>query len=144
MTPLKDTPQEIERQSMDFQDILSGIADQDKGAWLDIVDPVDGTPTGIRFRVAGPDSETQHRARLKLADDLADAADTSGRVSAETREKLRLDCLARCVLAWEIESEGKPLPFTHKNVVRVLGAGTWLQAQVDAFASDRAAFRGGA
>lgn len=129
---------------MQLDDILSNIADQDRGAWLDIVDPVDGSPTGIRFRVAGPDSETQHRARLKLADDLAEAAEPSGRVNAETREKLRLDCLARCVLEWEIENDGLPLPFNHKNIVRVLGAGTWLQAQVDAFASDRAAFRGGA
>lgn len=128
---------------MTLEDILSNVADQDRGKEFEILDPVDGRPTGIRFRVAGPDSATQHRARLKLADDLAEAADTSGRVNAEIREKLRLDCLARCVLAWEIQSDGQPLPFTHKNVVRVLSAGTWVQAQVDAFASDRAAFRGG-
>lgn len=129
---------------MDLSDILASIADQDRGKEFELADPVDGKPTGIKFRLAGPDSETQHRARLKLSDDLAEMADAEGRVTAEQREKARLNCLARCVLGWSIEEDGQPLPFLHKNVLRVLSAGTWVQQQVDAFASDRAAFRGDA
>ncbi len=126
---------------MTLEDIIANIADQDKGKEFELVDPVDGKPTGIRFRVAGPDSETQHRARLALTDELAEMADDRGRVTAEQRERARINSLARCVLGWTIEENGKPIPFNHKNVVRVLMAGTWIQQQVDAFASDRAAFR---
>jgi hypothetical protein len=39
---------------------------------------------------------------------------------------------------WEV---GQKLPLTHANVVRLLKAAAWVQAQVDGFASDRAAFR---
>lgn len=124
---------------MDLSEIAAGVADQDRGAWLELADPVSGVPIGIRFRLAGPDSETQARARLKLADELADL---DGRVTAEQRERARIACLARCVLAWEIEEDGQPIPFSHKNVTRVLRLALWLQEQVDAFAADRRNFMG--
>lgn len=127
---------------MDLSEVAAGVADQDRGAWLDVVDPVSGVPIAIRFRLAGPDSETQRRAQLKLADELAELADLDGRVTAEQRERARIDCLARCVLGWEVEEEGEPVPFTHRNVVRVLRMAKWLQEQVDAFAADRRNFMG--
>lgn len=126
---------------MQLEDIFANVADQDRGKWFDLVDPVKGKPTGIRFLVAGPDSETQHRARLKLSDELSEMADLDGRVTAEQREKARLNCLARCVLNWEAEEDGKPVPFSHKSCVRLLAV-QWVQIQVDAFASDRQAHRG--
>lgn len=128
---------------MDLSDILSNVADQDRGIEFDLLDPVDGTKTGIKFRVAGPDSETQHRARIALADELADVADNDGRVSAAHREMARLNCLARCVLGWTMTDFDKPVPFNTANVLRALRV-QWVQQQVDGFASDRAAFRGGA
>ena len=57
---------------MQLNDILSNAEDQDRGRWFDLADPVTGEPTGIRLRIAGPDSATQARARLKLADELAE------------------------------------------------------------------------
>lgn len=128
---------------MDLNDVLANVADQDKGREFELADPVTGKPTGIKLRVAGPDSDTQHRARIAMMDELAEMADAEGRVSAELREKARLNCLARCILGWEIEEDGKPVPFSHKNLIRVLRV-QWVQAQADAFASDRAAFRGDA
>lgn len=125
---------------MQLNDILSNAEDQDRGRWFDLLDPVTGKPTGIRFLIAGPDSATQARARLKMVDDLAAAADDEGRVSAEAREKCRLNSLARCVLGWEIAEDGEPVPFTHANVLRVLRAAQWVHQQVDAMAGDRAAF----
>lgn len=126
---------------MQLDDIRAFSADQDRGVWFDLLDPVTGQKTGIRLKVAGPDSEVQNRARLRLADDLSDVANAEGRVSAEARERARIESLARCVLDWEISEAGEPLPFNQSNVVRVLKAGAWVQAQVDSFASDRAAFR---
>lgn len=125
---------------MDFNDILSNVADQDRGRELVVADPWTGKPTGIRFRIAGPDSDVQHRARIQMMDELAEAARPDGTVSAEARETARLNCLAKAVLLMEIEEDGKPVAMSHKNVLRVLRAGTWIQAQVDAFAGDRSRF----
>lgn len=125
---------------MQLNDILSNAEDQDRGRWFDLRDPVTGEATGIRLRIAGPDSATQARSRLRMADDLAEAANDEGRISAEAREKCRLAALARCVLGWEIEEDGQPVPFTHANVIRLLRAASWVHHQIDAFAGDRAAF----
>ncbi|MAZ27986.1 MAG: hypothetical protein CL868_13040, partial [Cytophagaceae bacterium] len=82
---------------MQLDEIRAFSADQDRGAWFDLADPVTGRATGIRLKIAGPDSETQNRARLRLADDLAERADAEGRGSAEARERARVDSLARCL-----------------------------------------------
>lgn len=126
---------------MQMNDIYAMTADQDRGKWFDLLDPVTGKPSSIRLKIAGPDSEVQNRSRLRLADELAASADGDGRVTAENRERARINALARCVLAWEITEDGEPVPFSHANVVRLLRAANWVQAQVDAFADDRAAFR---
>lgn len=126
---------------MQLNDILNDAQDQDRGREFELHDPVDGEPTGIKLRIAGPDSATQARARLQLSDDRAEAMDEMGRVSAEAAEKARLNALARCVLAWEIMEDGQLVPFSHSNVLRLLKSATWVQAQIDAFASDRTAFR---
>lgn len=128
---------------MQLDDILAHAEDQDRGSWFDLRDPVQGEPTGIRFRMAGPDSATQARARLRLIDDLAELADEEGRVSAEARERARLNSLARCVLGWEIKEGGEDLPFTHANVLRVLRSAQWVHEQVDAFAGARRPIEGG-
>jgi hypothetical protein len=43
---------------MQLDAIEANAADQDKGRWFDLLDPVSGTKTGIRLRLAGPDSAT--------------------------------------------------------------------------------------
>lgn len=128
---------------MTLEEIIANVADQDKGREFELADPVAGTPTGIRLWIVGPDSETAHRARLSLADELAEMADAEGKVTAEQREKARLNCLARHVLRWEIVEDGQPVPFNTKNLLRLLRV-QWTQEQVDAFAADRAAHRGDA
>ena len=127
----------------DLTDILASAADHEKGRWFELHDPVDGAPTGMKLKIAGPDSETQRKAQLALADELAEMADIDGRVSAENREKARLNALARMILDWQVTEDGEALPCTHRNAVRLLRAGAWVQQQVDAFASDRAAYRDG-
>lgn len=127
---------------MQLNDILADAQDQDRGRDFELADPVTGKPVGITLRIAGPDSSTQARARLQMVDDRADAADAYGRVSAADGEKARLNSLAACVLGWDIKEDGQPVPFNHANVVRLLRSAMWVQQQVDAFASDRAAFRG--
>lgn len=125
---------------MDLNDVLANVADQDRGRELTIVNPWTGELTDMKFWIAGPDSDTQRRARIGMMDELAEAAGTDGKVSSEAREVARLNCLAKCVLRWEILEGGRPLPFSQKNVVRVFRAGAWIQAQVDGFAGDRTQF----
>ena len=127
---------------MQLDDIIADAQDQDRGREFELADPVTGTLTGIILRIAGPDSATQNRARLALADAMTDHADANGFVSAEVRERLRIECLAACVLGWTIQEDGKPIPFSQANVIRLLKSAVWVQAQVDSFAADRAAFRG--
>lgn len=128
---------------MELNDILGNVADQDRGKEFELADPVTGKPTGIKLWIVGPDSETAHRARIALSDELAEMADADGRVSAEQRDKARLNSLARYVLRWEITEDGQPVAFNTKNLLRLLRV-HWVQAQVDSFASDRAAHRGDA
>ena len=127
---------------MGLSDIMSFSADQDRGRWFELHDPVEGTPTGIRLRIAGPDSATQRRAELAMVDELAEMAGAQGHVSAEHRQAARLNFLAACVLDWELREDGEPVPFTHANVLRLLRAGRWVEQQVDGFAGDRTAHRG--
>lgn len=127
---------------MQLSDIEAEAQDQDRGHEFELRHPETGEGTGIKLRIVGPDSATQGRARLQMADDLAAMADDDGRVNAANREKARLNCLARCVVGWDVQEDGQPLPFNHANVLRLLKAAVWVQAQVDAFAGDRHAFRG--
>ncbi|WP_304620197.1 hypothetical protein [Paracoccus sediminilitoris] len=129
---------------MQLNNILADAQDQDRGRDFELADPITGKPCGITLRIAGPDSATQHRARLAFTDELAEMADHDGRVTAEAREKARLNNLARCVLGWHILEDGQPVPFNHANVLRLLKSAQWVQVQVDAFAADRAAFKGAA
>lgn len=127
---------------MQLDDVHANVRDQDRGRELEIVNPFTGEPTGMRMTVVGPDSETAHRARLALADELAEMADSEGRVSAENREKARLHCLAAHVIRWDVQEDGKPVPLTAKNLAIVLRV-PWIGMQVDAFAGDRRNFAPG-
>lgn len=127
---------------MQLNEIMAGAEDHERGRWAELTDPVTGQGTGIRLRLAGPDSATARKARLHMADDLVESADLDGRVMAEAREKARLDMLARLVLGWEVQEDGQPVPFNHANVLRLLRAASWVEEQIDLMAADRAAFRG--
>lgn len=128
---------------MDLSDILANIADQDKGRECELRDPVTGDLTGIKLWIVGPDSRLAHDARIALTDELTDRARSDGTVSGEDRERARLNSLARLVLRWEISEGGKSLTFNQKNLLRLLAV-SWVEAQVDSFASNRAFFREGA
>jgi hypothetical protein len=125
---------------MTLEDIMANAVDQDRGRKLEIFDPWEGKPTGMTMWIAGPDSETQRKARIAMMDELVERAEPDGTISAQNREAARINCLAKCILRWEVQHEGSALSFTHKNVVRVLRAADWLQAVIDGFAGDRRNF----
>lgn len=126
---------------MTLEQITANLVDQDKGRWLEVVEPWEGKPTGLRLLIAGPDSQTQNKARIAMMDELASSADLDGRASFEARERARINCLARCVLNWDIAADfGLDAKFGHAAVVKVLQV-AWIQQQTDAFAGDRSNFR---
>ena len=127
---------------MDLNDILANAEDQEKGRWFELHDPVSGAPTGIKLKIAGPDSATQRRVQLAIFDEIAEVADVDGRVSAEARQRVKLNGLARCILDWEITEDGEPIPFNHKNVLRLLTAAEWIYEQADIFAGRREPYWG--
>lgn len=126
---------------MKLDDIHSNLADQDRGRWLEVVDPWEGNPVGLRLLIAGPDSDVQRKARVEMMDRLADAADADGKVSFEEREKARVFCLARCVLGWDVAASfGLDATFGQAAVIKLLRI-QWLQERVDEFAGTRANFK---
>lgn len=126
---------------MDLTEIYNNLADQEKGHEFELLTPETGEPTGIKMRIAGPDSQIARRARLKLVDDLADVADDYGKITAESREKARIASLAAYVLDWNLQEEGKALPCNQQNIIHILTNILWLQVQVDSFASDRLVYQ---
>lgn len=124
---------------MQLDDILANVADQDRGREMELADPFTGAPTGIKLTIAGPDSATSRRARVQLADELVEAADDDGKVSAESRRRARLNSLAVHVLRWDIHEGGEQVPFSTKALLRVLAV-QWVEEQVDTFAGDRRNF----
>lgn len=128
---------------MQLSEVMNLTEDQDRGRWLDLLNPYDGKPTGIRLLIAGPDSQSQAKARLKMADELTEMADDQGFVGAENRETIRVKSLARCILQWEANEDGKAVPFSFDAALRLLKAGRWVQEQVDDFAGSRTAFAKG-
>ena len=125
---------------MTFDNIIENVADQERGRECELIDPVTGEPTGIKLWIVGPDSKTAHDARIALTDELMDRTRSDGTVSGADRERARLNSLARLITKWEIVEDGKALAFNQKNILRLLSV-SWVEAQVDAYASDRSAFR---
>ncbi|WP_288195425.1 hypothetical protein [uncultured Pleomorphomonas sp.] len=117
------------------------MADQDKGRWLNLIDPFSFEPTGLRFKIVGPDSDTRRKADLAAADELADLASADGTISAEDRETVAVNLLARLVVDWQIEQDGQALSCNHKNITRLLKSVRWIRAAVDTFAADRHNFK---
>lgn len=127
---------------LDLSAIEANQLDQDRGAEIELQHPATGEPTGLKLTLAGPDSATQKRAKVELADSLADLADAEGHVSAEAREKAAIASLAKCVIRWDVSLDGEQLACEHKHIVRLLSV-PWVREQVDAFAGNRAAFMKG-
>lgn len=113
------------------------VAHQDRGAECQIVHPVDGTPLDITLIVAGPDSDTQRRARLETTDALMAFA---GRPPASEQERLAVEQLAKCVVSWRVKQDGQDVPFSLTAVVRMLTRFAFVREQVDAFAASRAPY----
>lgn len=124
---------------MEMGDILANADDQGRGRWFELLDPVTGDATGLKVRIAGPDSSVQATAAALMVDELAEMADLDGRVSGERRAEARRNFLARCCLDWRVTEGGEPIPFTFARVHKLLAV-AWVREQINIFAANRAVY----
>jgi hypothetical protein len=111
------------------------IAYQDRGAEMVAKHPVTGEAMpDIVLTIAGPDSDTARRARLTMQDELQAWRSAP---PAQDYDKLAIERLARCVVAWRVKKAGADLPFTFSAVVKMFTDMTFLREQADRFAADR-------
>lgn len=127
---------------MDLSDLLNATKSQEAGHEFDILDPVEGRPTGLKITVAGPDSEIMRKARADMEEEVNRATSSRGTLSPKARERLMTDFLFAVTLGWQVTEGGKSLPFNRENFDRLLSAGSWLRAQIDLFAGDRSPYYG--
>ena len=126
---------------MDLNELLAAASVQDTGHEFELLDPVEGRATGLKFTIAGPDSEKAKVARAKMETALTRINNRgSGRVTADERDRLMADFLFDVTIGWKVKQGNKALEFNRENFARVIGAGTWVRAQIDMFAADRAPY----
>lgn len=129
----------------DLNDIVSLHAAQDAGAELAIINPITNEVTDLKFWIAGPDSNVQRRARewaaAAVRSDALMMAAPDHPMFASTRRRIATGMLARSIVRWDIRQDGKPVPLSTENAIRVLNASEILRDQVDAFAASRDPWR---
>lgn len=125
---------------MDLSEISAFAEAQDAGSWHELFHPVDGTATGIRLKVVGPDSKRAHDASLSLQAGIARLQNGRGQVDPAKAEALYVEHLAKLVVDWEASQDGKPVPYSAAAVATLIRAGKWVQNQLAAFTAMRAPF----
>lgn len=125
-----------------FGSMSANMEMQEAGGELELLHPVDGTPTGLKIWVAGPDSKRQRSAMHCMENELRSSMAGSmnrrrGYVTAEVEYEAETEFLTAIITRWDISDNGEALPFEPQNVHRILCAGTWMRTQIKAFARSR-------
>jgi len=123
---------------MDLAHIDDLVEHQDRGADLTVVHPITGERMpDIVLTVAGPDSDTARRARIKFSDELMAFRN---RPPADELERMEVERLARLVVGWKVTRDGKPVEFSFTNVVRLLTSAQFIREQTESFSQNRAPY----
>jgi hypothetical protein len=119
------------------------------GVWLNLVSPLSGEISSVRFKVLGYDSDVylkQDAVQKKKAQEYLIKALSTAKIGKQIPDAPSQDdisLLASLVVDWENVVWGKkPLPCTHENVVKVLTSVPDIRTQVRAFVEERANFFG--
>lgn len=113
------------------------VEHQDRGADLTIMHPVTGERMpDIVLTIAGPDSDTARRARIRFSDGLM----AYRKPPADELERMEIERLARLVTGWKVTRDGKPVEFSFTNVVRLLTSAQFVREQVETFSQSRAPY----
>ena len=125
--------------SFDLADFKQTLADS---AWLKILNPKDNSDTGVRFHLAGPDSDVYRRSE-SAARNRNLSRQTKTRLTAEMIDEQVLEHLLAVTIGWEgVLYNGQPLEFTADNLRMVYTEARlrFIREQVEAFVGDRQNF----
>ena len=123
---------------LDLAHVDNLVEPQDRGADLVITHPVTGERMAdIVLTIAGPDSDTARRARIRLSDELMAFRN---RPPADELERIEVERLARCIIGWKVTSDGKPVEYSFSNVVKLLTSVQFVREQVEQFSQNRAPY----
>jgi hypothetical protein len=121
---------------LNLEEFESFTDSQENGLTVDIVNPVSGESTGAKIVVAGPDSRIARKARHRVASDML----SEGSITAD-RWEITKRMIALCTISWEgIRWGGEDLECNVENVMKVLERFPWIEAQIDAKATNRVNF----
>ena len=114
------------------------VEHQDRGADLVVVHPVTGERMpDVVLTIAGPDSDTARRSRIKFSDELMAFRN---RPPADELERMEIERIARLVIGWKVKRDGKPVEFSFTNVVKLLTGLHFVREQVEQFSQNRAPY----
>lgn len=111
-------------------------------AWVEISDHLDN-PTGVKIKVASPDSEVYRKAELKFKSrSLKNIQRNKGRnLNVEDSDRNNLDFLVDLTLGWEnVIFHGTEMEFSAENASTLYTAVPFVRDQVDRFVVDRSNF----
>ncbi len=123
----------------------AAVKRQNEGIEVEIIGPDGETPTGLKIRIAGPDSARAQRAQEQLADDLI-AKQVDGKIKAADATKRGTAYLAKITLGWtpEVITDGEEeFAYSEEAAARLFTKYRYLREQVDRAAGDRARFTKG-
>lgn len=122
----------------DLADLYNLVEPQERGAEMTVIHPVTGEPMpDIVFIVAGPDSTVQRKARLQFSDELLALRRAP---TADEREKIETEMMARCVIGWRVKQGGESIPFSFFEVLKLIRKFEFIRQQLDGFAAQRSPY----
>lgn len=127
----------------DLSSLDAAVAKQEDGIRVEIKHPATGEPLGMIFTVASYDSERVKAVARSLGNKVLVSQKRNPRRTdtVEAMEDRTFAIAVAAVVGWEgVDLDGKALPCTPDNVRMVLERYPAIAEQVDAAASDRAAF----
>lgn len=125
---------------MDLSELDAG---KESGEVMKLRHPVSKEELPVTIALVGIDSERFRAASREIINrrlkNQTRRRDTS--VKVEEIEAESLEQLAAATLGWEgVELDGKALPFSHVNALKLYRRLPWVKDQVDTFVADRENF----
>lgn len=115
----------------------------EKGAVLEVLHPIEGTPLGIKITLAGADSDIYRTAWRKMVDKMSQRQRPGQRLNFAFKDQDEgdLDVQATCTLAWEgVLVDGQEIACSKENAKELYRRFPWIREQVVSFMGDRANF----
>lgn len=116
----------------------------EEGAEVNILSPVDGTPTDVFIKIMGADSKPWRDAKKKQASKINEHLRNGGKYEELDYDSMDAEALASVTLEWKgITKDGKAYKCTLDNALALYADSPAVSSQLLAFISDRENFISG-